>query len=135
MHASVERKAVEQSAACPLTGLLMPVVQVACGEDFCVALMANGLVFSWGDGEEGKLGLGQQHSHDKPAMVDALLPTAYAEAAKSATPTPTTSRPHPPKPQAPHRTSHTRMQAPDPASPRAAGRLSGVQTLRIRTSS
>jgi len=65
-----------------LTGLLMPVNHVALGEHFCVALMQNGLVFSWGDGEEGKLGLGDHDSRARPTMVDFLLPTAYAEVAK-----------------------------------------------------
>ena len=55
-----------------------------CGDDFCVALMVNGLVFAWGDGEEGRLGLGRQEAYVKPTMVDALLPTAYAEVARSA---------------------------------------------------
>ena len=32
--------------------------------------------------DEGKLGLGRQTSTERPAMVDALLPTAYAEVAK-----------------------------------------------------
>ena len=65
-----------------LSALLMPVQQLACGEDFCVALMQNGLLFSWGDGEEGKLGLGRPEAHERPTMVDFLLPTAYAEVAK-----------------------------------------------------
>ena len=39
---------------------------------FCVALMANGLVFSWGDGEEGKLGLGKPQPEAKPTMLDFL---------------------------------------------------------------
>lgn len=49
--------------------------QVAAGEDFCIALMQNGLVFAWGDGEEGKLGLGQPTSHSRPTMVALLLRT------------------------------------------------------------
>jgi alpha-tubulin suppressor-like RCC1 family protein len=52
------------------------------GEHFCVALMQNGLVFSWGDGEEGKLGLGRPESQERPTMVDFLMPTEYAEVAK-----------------------------------------------------
>lgn len=44
--------------------------------------MQNGLVFAWGDGDEGKLGQGRQESTERPTMVDALLPTAYAEVAK-----------------------------------------------------
>ena len=56
--------------------------QLECGDDFCVALMQNGIVFSWGDGEEGKLGLGRPTSQAKPTMVDFLLPSSYVETAK-----------------------------------------------------
>ncbi len=80
--ARIHRRAVDLSAPTVLSGLLMPVETLSCGEDFCVALMQNGLVFSWGDGEEGKLGLGRPESHERPTMVDFLLPTAYAEVAK-----------------------------------------------------
>lgn len=82
VHANMRRRAVDLSVPLALNGLMMPVEQIACGEDFCVALMQNGLVFSWGDGEEGKLGLGQPISYDRPTMLDFLLPTAYAEVAK-----------------------------------------------------
>ena len=44
--------------------------------------MQNGIVFSWGDGEEGKLGLGKPQSYVKPTMLDFLLPSSYAETAK-----------------------------------------------------
>ena len=56
VHASIQERVSRMAAPTPLTGLLMPVDQVAAGDDFCVALMQNGLVFAWGDGEEGKLG-------------------------------------------------------------------------------
>ena len=52
--------------------------QLECGDDFCVALMENGIVFSWGDGEEGKLGLGALLTQERPTMVDFLLPAEYA---------------------------------------------------------
>ena len=80
--ATMQQRAGLLSELTPLTGMLMPVEQICGGDDFCVSLMQNGLVFSWGDGEEGRLGLGQQQSYEKPTMVDALLPTAYAEVAK-----------------------------------------------------
>ena len=51
--------------------------QLECGDDFCVALMENGIVFSWGDGEEGKLGLGALLAQERPTMVDFLLPAEY----------------------------------------------------------
>ena len=60
-----------------LSSLKMPVQQLECGDDFCVALMENGIVFSWGDGEEGKLGLGALLTQERPTMVDFLLPAEY----------------------------------------------------------
>lgn len=50
VHASIDLQASAMAVPSLLTGLLMPVNQVALGEHFCVALMQNGLVFSWGDG-------------------------------------------------------------------------------------
>ena len=44
--------------------------------------MENGLVFAWGDGDEGKLGLGRIESCSRPTMVDFLMPSEYAQAAK-----------------------------------------------------
>ena len=57
---------------------LSQVQQLECGDDFCVALMENGIVFSWGDGEEGKLGLGALLTQERPTMVDFLLPAECA---------------------------------------------------------
>lgn len=51
-----------------LRKLLMPVQQVESGENFCVALTHSGLVFAWGDGEEGKLGLGDQKTQRGPMV-------------------------------------------------------------------
>ena len=69
----------------------MPVQQLECGDDFCVALMENGIVFSWGDGEEGKLGLGALLTQERPTMVDFLLPAEYATGFESSA---TTHSPH-----------------------------------------
>lgn len=82
VHASMARRATELATPLPLRQMLMPVASIAMGDDFCVALMQNGLVFSWGDGEEGKLGLGHTESKDRPTMIDSLMPTAYAAVAK-----------------------------------------------------
>ena len=69
----------------------MPVQQLECGDDFCVALMENGIVFSWGDGEEGKLGLGALLTQERPTMVDFLLPAECASGSESSA---TTHSPH-----------------------------------------
>ena len=71
---------------------LSQVQQLECGDDFCVALMENGIVFSWGDGEEGKLGLGALLTQERPTMVDFLLPAEYASGRVSDTAT--THTPH-----------------------------------------
>ena len=85
VHASIRRRATEKATPTPMTVLnAMPVHAVAMGEDFCIALMDNGIVMAWGDGEEGKLGLGQSISHSRPTIVDFLLPTRYAEVAAQA---------------------------------------------------
>ena len=51
--AGVRRRAREWSNPTALGVLnVMPVHQLAMGEDFCIALMGNGMVMAWGDGEE-----------------------------------------------------------------------------------
>ena len=79
---AIGRRRQELGVPTLLSALLMPIQQVECGDDFVIALMQNGIVFSWGDGEEGKLGLGKPQSQVKPTMLDFLLPSAYAEMAK-----------------------------------------------------
>ena len=82
VEASMAVRATGLSTPIPLSLMLMPVASIAMGDDFCMALMQNGLVFAWGDGDEGKLGLGHGTSKERPTMVDTLLPTEYAEVAK-----------------------------------------------------
>jgi len=41
------------------------VVQVVCGARHCLALASNGKVFSWGDNENGQLGLGNDKSFSR----------------------------------------------------------------------
>ena len=42
----------------------------------------NGLIFAWGDGDEGKLGIGRPVSQEKPTMVDMLMPSEFADAGR-----------------------------------------------------
>jgi len=50
----------------------MFVRQVACGRDHSLALTAGGKVFSWGGGEYGRLGLGDEEDRTEPCEVTAL---------------------------------------------------------------
>eukprot|EP00808_Paulinella_micropora_P013457 g61778.t1 len=49
------------------------VTQFACGGTHSLALMSNGRVYSWGSGQAGRLGLGDEQSRALPAHVR-LLP-------------------------------------------------------------
>jgi hypothetical protein len=51
------------------------VVQVACGSDFTLAISQNGDVYSWGYGERGQLGHGQEDDESpqrSPRRIEAL---------------------------------------------------------------
>ena len=50
------------------------IVQVAVnsGGKHCLALSSEGDVFSWGEGDEGKLGHDNKNSCDRPRVIDAL---------------------------------------------------------------
>nr|XP_026484631.1 probable E3 ubiquitin-protein ligase HERC2 isoform X1 [Vanessa tameamea] len=50
------------------------ITKVACnsGGKHCLALSADGEVYSWGEGEDGKLGHGNRVSYDRPKLVTAL---------------------------------------------------------------
>lgn len=50
------------------------ITKVACnsGGKHCLALSADGDVYSWGEGEDGKLGHGNRVSYDRPKLVTAL---------------------------------------------------------------
>ena len=55
------------------------VVQVACGRDFTLAISQHGDVYSWGNGERGQLGHGQDEDESaqcSPRRVDALCEKA-----------------------------------------------------------
>ncbi|CAG9575570.1 unnamed protein product [Danaus chrysippus] len=50
------------------------ITKVACnsGGKHCLALSADGEVYSWGEGEDGKLGHGNRVSYDRPKLITAL---------------------------------------------------------------
>jgi RCC1 and BTB domain-containing protein len=45
---------------------------VACGGFHSVALSDTGSVYSWGGGDKGQLGLGNDKSQTLPCIIDAL---------------------------------------------------------------
>lgn len=47
-------------------------VSVNSGGKHCLALSAEGEVFSWGEGDDGKLGHGNKASCDRPRIIEAL---------------------------------------------------------------
>ncbi|HUA10724.1 MAG TPA: immunoglobulin domain-containing protein [Solirubrobacteraceae bacterium] len=51
---------------------LSEVTSIAAGENHCLALLANGTVKAWGDGEQGQLGDGSTGSSDVPVTVSSL---------------------------------------------------------------
>eukprot|EP01133_Synstelium_polycarpum_P012792 gene12792-15011_t len=62
-----------KSLSCGAThALLLSVAQVACGGSHSLALTTDGQVYSWGDGEAGKLGHGDEKSSNIPKLVEAL---------------------------------------------------------------
>ncbi|XP_041973907.1 probable E3 ubiquitin-protein ligase HERC2 [Aricia agestis] len=50
------------------------ITKVACnsGGKHCLALSADGDVYSWGEGEDGKLGHGNRVNYDRPKLITAL---------------------------------------------------------------
>jgi E3 ubiquitin-protein ligase HERC2 len=47
-------------------------VAVNSGGKHCLALSSDSEVFSWGEGEDGKLGHGNRDSYDRPKLIEAL---------------------------------------------------------------
>ena len=45
------------------------IVQVAAGLDMCFALSSSGLLYSWGSGKHGKLGLGDCNNQHRPRVI------------------------------------------------------------------
>ncbi|OQS01162.1 regulator of chromosome condensation (RCC1) [Achlya hypogyna] len=63
---------LEQAAA------RIPIVAIACGDYFSLALSADGEVYSWGEGSDGQLGHGTVDGHLEVGFVDRrLVQTAY----------------------------------------------------------
>ncbi|XP_054857967.1 serine/threonine-protein kinase Nek8 isoform X2 [Eublepharis macularius] len=51
------------------------ITQIACGASHVLAVSNEGEVFAWGRGENGRLGLGTQESHNSPQQVS--IPTEH----------------------------------------------------------
>jgi RCC1 and BTB domain-containing protein len=49
------------------------VVQVACGWNYSMVLTSEGLLYSWGSGEDGRLGHGSEHDYCIPSLVESLM--------------------------------------------------------------
>ena len=47
-------------------------VAVNSGGKHCLALTAEGEVYSWGEGEDGKLGHNNRNNYDRPKLIEAL---------------------------------------------------------------
>ena len=59
----------------PITALLHHVIRkvaVHSGGRHALALTADGRVFSWGEGDDGKLGHGDQSTLETPRCIEAL---------------------------------------------------------------
>ena len=48
------------------------IIQVVCGSKHMMCLTSEGLVYSWGSGENGVLGHGSMSSYDKPEVIKEL---------------------------------------------------------------
>ncbi|RLU17868.1 hypothetical protein DMN91_010107 [Ooceraea biroi] len=48
-------------------------VAVSSGGKHCLALSSEGHVYSWGEGDDGKLGHGNKVSYDRPKLIEDLL--------------------------------------------------------------
>jgi RCC1 and BTB domain-containing protein len=48
------------------------VIQIACGFDHTIALTRDGVVYTWGYGGNGKLGLGHEKDQNKPHPIQHL---------------------------------------------------------------
>lgn len=49
------------------------VSQIACGDHHCLLLTSSGFLYSFGKGENGRLGLGDEEDRDDPCMIYNLL--------------------------------------------------------------
>ncbi|XP_043274810.1 E3 ubiquitin-protein ligase HERC2 isoform X2 [Venturia canescens] len=56
-------------------------IAVNSGGKHCLALSSEGHVYSWGEGDDGKLGHGNKLSFDRPKLIEALLGTEIIDIA------------------------------------------------------
>ncbi|KAJ8681467.1 hypothetical protein QAD02_017254 [Eretmocerus hayati] len=56
-------------------------VAVNSGGKHCLALSSEGHVYSWGEGDDGKLGHGNRLTYDRPKLIDALVGTEIVDIA------------------------------------------------------
>lgn len=56
-----------------ISGLDVPVADVAAGDNFSVVCTESGEVWTWGDGGSGKLGHGDQQNLRQPKLVSGNL--------------------------------------------------------------
>ena len=47
---------------------------ISCAEEHSLALSSEGLLFSWGEGRYGRLGLGDETCRDYPILIESLAP-------------------------------------------------------------
>ena len=69
MRESFQLYITAQCSSSPLSALQ---VAVNSGGKHCLALSMEGEVYSWGEGDDGKLGHGGKGSCDRPRVVEAL---------------------------------------------------------------
>ena len=59
---------------CTCSGFVVRQVSTSAGSDgHSLALTESGEVFSWGDGDYGKLGHNNSERHKRPKQIDALI--------------------------------------------------------------
>lgn len=56
-------------------------VAVNSGGKHCLALSSEGHVYSWGEGDDGKLGHGNRLMYDRPKLIEELLGTEIVDIA------------------------------------------------------
>ncbi|KAL2717183.1 E3 ubiquitin-protein ligase HERC2 [Vespula squamosa] len=56
-------------------------VAINSGGKHCLALSSEGHVYSWGEGDDGKLGHGNRLSYDRPKLIEELLGTEIIDIA------------------------------------------------------
>lgn len=58
---------------------LEDISKITCGWDHCLALDTQGRVYSWGSGQNGKLGLGTEENVSVPTVLASLLSVKFAQ--------------------------------------------------------